>query len=180
MGNRVASLSLIMEGVEYFRMGWEGYNSDIRKELKTTGLEGLIAEAIGLKSAVNLDELPQNIRNVVQKSIKTFKDKPMAARKALPNGGEEPEWSPSELTSQRIDINLSRLDFLTWILWWLVAIVVGWAVLILNDPGFGTTLDLVKAFLWGLGAHVAGASLQSLTPSTIMTSFNVAFPSAKK
>jgi len=161
MGNRVASLSLIMEGVEYFRMGWEGYNSDIRKELKTTGLEGLIAEAIGLKSAVNLD-------------------KPMAARKALPNGGEEPEWSPSELTSQRIDINLSRLDFLTWILWWLVAIVVGWAVLILNDPGFGTTLDLVKAFLWGLGAHVAGASLQSLTPSTIMTSFNVAFPSAKK
>lgn len=168
IGNRAASLTLIIEeGVEKFQKEWATYDSN-KKASKKVSAEQTLKTLDGF--AIQLDENFETIRTKVKNAILEFKG----------HIGTMDAASPSEPTVQKIDINLLRLDYLTWFLWWVVSIVVGFAVLILNDPGFGTTLDLVKAFLWGIGAHVAGASLQSLTPGTVMTSFNVSFPGAKK
>lgn len=163
IGNQAASLTLIIEnGIEEFQKVWSAYDSN--KDLAERTLKALD------DLAKQLDDDFETIRTKVKEAISGFIG-------VVVNAAES---SATELTPQKIDINLTKLDYLTWFLWWFVAIVVGWAALILNDPGFGTTLDLVKAFLWGIGAHVAGTSLQSLTPGTIMTSFNVSFPSTKK
>jgi hypothetical protein len=75
-------------------------------------------------------------------------------------------------TLQELRLSVSRTTFAAWAILIAVTVLVGGYSLILLNPGFGTKLDLVACFLWGLGLPT-GAALASATTSTVATSLNV-------
>jgi len=52
----------------------------------------------------------------------------------------------------------------------LTVALAGLAVLILNNPGFGTPLDFVFAFFWGFALPT---TVQALTPGSVATALNI-------
>jgi hypothetical protein len=45
-----------------------------------------------------------------------------------------------------------------------------------SDVDFGTPVDLLGMFLWGLGLTAFGAGIQQLTPRQVATQIGVAVP----
>lgn len=176
-GDRAASLALIMDGIEYFRERWDSYTQAQTLLAEMTTLAKLDGFAEELKFEDKPGDFLRSIGTKVQDEIEKFKNDP-SQRKEF--GGTSSPWSVSKLTLQSIDVTLLRLNLIVWLLWALVTALAGWAVLIQPDPGFGTGLDLLKSFLWGLGVLAAGQGLQQLTPNTVMTSFSLSYPSGKK
>ena len=76
-------------------------------------------------------------------------------------------------TVQQILFELDYVSSVGWIIWALLTFVFGYAALILNHHGFGTSQDLLKCFIWGLGIQAAGQGLQSLNPSSAATTFSL-------
>src|ERR1700761_7509971 len=76
-------------------------------------------------------------------------------------------------TTHEILFELEYVSFLGWLLWAVLTFVLGYAALILNHHGFGTTQDLFKCFLWGIGIQAAGQGLQALNPTSAATSFSL-------
>jgi hypothetical protein len=60
--------------------------------------------------------------------------------------------------------------------WGAVTLLAGYAALILSNPGFGTSMDLVACFFWGLGVQIAGQQIQQLTAGNITTALHVGVP----
>lgn len=70
-------------------------------------------------------------------------------------------------------------SFLSWIFWGIVAIFSGAFLLILVNPAFGTPLDLLKCFAWGLGVSVGGQQAPQNGPVAVAASIGIKFPGAK-
>jgi hypothetical protein len=83
-------------------------------------------------------------------------------------GGRAASQSVHEIT-----IQLEYLSGVGWLVWALLSLLMGSAVLILNNHGFGTWQDLFKCFLWGLGVQAAGQGLQALTPASAVSTFSL-------
>lgn len=75
-------------------------------------------------------------------------------------------------TLQELRLNVSRTTFWAWVILIAVTVLVGGYSLILLNPGFGTYLDWIACFLWGMGLPT-GAALVGATTSTVATSLNV-------
>lgn len=123
-----------------------------------------------------LDEAAARIMTVAeaQAIVKVVHDKipqagrELAAREAVPT-------TETALEIQQIDLHIGALSFAAWSLWFVVALIIG-ASWIASDADYGTTVDLVSSFLWGLGATTFGAGIQSLTPASVSTQMNLKLP----
>jgi hypothetical protein len=69
-----------------------------------------------------------------------------------------------------LQMQVAKISTIMWVVYGLVTALSGFAVLVLNNPGFGITLDLIFAFFWGLGLPTA---IQSLTPTSAATALNI-------
>lgn len=75
-----------------------------------------------------------------------------------------------------VNEEIARLQSRGWLLWGAVTFLAGFGILILRDPGFGTSIDLLFCLFWGLGLPTAGEKLQQATPGTIASSIGVSLP----
>jgi hypothetical protein len=81
--------------------------------------------------------------------------------------------SPQNPTVMSVFVHIELFTALFWIVWAILAVLIGGLVLILPNPGFGGVLDYARCFLWGFGLPVAGQSIQQLTMSSINSGFGV-------
>jgi hypothetical protein len=79
---------------------------------------------------------------------------------------------------QEINYRIEHYSDAGWWIWGVVSVVVGCAILVVPNPGFGTSMDLILCFLWGLGVPTASAKLQELTPSGVGANIGVSVPKA--
>jgi hypothetical protein len=82
-----------------------------------------------------------------------------------------------EPTVQQVSWQIAQLSWLLWSAWGILTLIVGVAWLIVTNPGFGTSLDLVFCFLWGFGLPTTLDQLQKLGPGGIATSMGLPLPS---
>jgi hypothetical protein len=88
-----------------------------------------------------------------------------------PNVTAEPP-APVDITqagTQNISWQIGQIYARGWWIWGVLTFIGGVAVLILNNPGFGTVLDLIFSFFWGFGLPTTIEKLQQLGPSGIAT-----------
>jgi hypothetical protein len=84
--------------------------------------------------------------------------------------------APRQRTASELAVELENLRGDVWLVWAVVTVALGFTVLILSNPGFGTGLDMMKSFFWGLGLQVAGQQLQQLTPGKVASRFSLPVP----
>lgn len=73
----------------------------------------------------------------------------------------------------RLTIEISDVNLLVWGVTALLTSLVGVAVLILSNPGFGTPLDYVYCMFWGFGIPTV---IQQLNAGSAMTAMGVSVP----
>ena len=83
----------------------------------------------------------------------------------------EPVAPPTALQEFNIvSLEIETISKGIWILYALLTALAGLAVLILNDPGFGTPLDLLFTFFWGFGLPI---TVSNLAPGSVATALNI-------
>jgi len=85
-----------------------------------------------------------------------------------------PGASPVSVYSVRMEIQTITLLF--WFVWGALSVLIGFSVLVMPAPGFGTVPDYIRCALWGFGLPVAGQGLQQLTMSSLNTQLGVTLP----
>ena len=137
-----------------------------------------IAVSYGMRRALDLKPKPEDLEKALQALDSLLKNpdvsKPEQIRKdvdailaAIPTlrasaaGPAALQSGPPNLGS--ILMSLERLNVLMWLIWLVLTVVTGWAVLILTNPAFGSAQDLAKCFFWGLGVITASGGLSDLT-----------------
>jgi type II secretory pathway pseudopilin PulG len=83
----------------------------------------------------------------------------------------------SELRS--ITVQLLVANIVAWVFWGAVSVLSGLLLLVYQNPGFGTRLDLLICFLWGLGVSVAGGQSPQTTPTAVGKSLGINLPGGK-
>jgi hypothetical protein len=80
-----------------------------------------------------------------------------------------------EFRSLRLQIAAASL--VVWAAWALLSVITGAIFLIYQNPGFGTELDLLTCFTWGLGIAAAGQQASSsIGPGSVAQSIGVKLP----
>jgi hypothetical protein len=99
---------------------------------------------------------------------------------ALPGAGlAAPARSGATLpTARELQIRNQHLNYLAWIVWFVLTLATGYYVMISAYPAFGTVADLWKCFFWGLGIPMVGQQIQQLNPATVTTTLNFSVPKA--
>jgi hypothetical protein len=69
-----------------------------------------------------------------------------------------------------VSLEIETISKAVWTLYALLTALAGLAVLILNNPGFGTPIDFVLAFFWGFALPT---TVQALTPGSVATALNI-------
>jgi hypothetical protein len=105
----------------------------------------------------------------------------LAAYDAPPPNNVQSDSVPRSLvvepvSVQEINYRIEHFSNVGWWIWGVVSVVVGCAILVVPNPGFGTLMDWILCFLWGLGIPTASAKLQELTPSGVGANVGVTFP----
>jgi hypothetical protein len=75
--------------------------------------------------------------------------------------------------SQQVKKRIVRTNLLGWGVLGLITTCAGIYILVLQNPGFGTCLDLGACLLWGLGLPT-GTALAGVTVGSVATTFNIA------
>jgi hypothetical protein len=78
-----------------------------------------------------------------------------------------------QTTVMNLLVRIELFTGLFWVVWAVLAVIVGGLVLIVPSLGFGGVMDYARCFLWGFGLPVAGQSIQQLTMSSLNSSFGV-------
>jgi hypothetical protein len=82
---------------------------------------------------------------------------------------------PSQITTQRLDFLLHQTANVAAFIWAAVSLAIG-VTYVYSDADFGTAVDLLGMFLWGLGLTTFGAGIQQLTPRQVATQIGVVVP----
>lgn len=82
-------------------------------------------------------------------------------------------------TLQSLRLQVVAISLIVWAIWGAVSVLSGALVLIYQNPGFGTTFDVLTCLAWGLGVSIAGQSASQLTPASVAQSVGVKLPAAK-
>ncbi len=82
-----------------------------------------------------------------------------------------PAPQPKTTVELRVQIHLITAAF--WLVWGGLSLLLGIAVLILANPGFGSAMDYIRCVFWGFGLPVAGQSLLQVTQSNFNSNFGV-------
>lgn len=99
---------------------------------------------------------------------------------ALPSGFEVFNTSGpmgrAPLSVKRIIGEVEALSRVTWFVYAVLTAVAGTATLILQNPGFGTSLDFVFCLFWGFGMPVTLEKLQQLSPTQTAKAVGITLP----
>ena len=116
-------------------------------------------------------EVPPEVAQIIAKM-----DAAMQPRQA--QGAPQPAGQPKAAIRSILDIRSQqvRVALASWCLLAIVTVVAGVAILVLGNHGFGTPLDYVKSFFWGLGVQTAGQQFQQLTQGGIASSLKLSLP----
>lgn len=82
---------------------------------------------------------------------------------------------PARITTQQLDFMLHQTANVAAIIWAAVSLAIG-VTYVYSDVDFGTPVDLLGMFLWGLGLTAFGAGIQQLTPRQVATQIGVVVP----
>jgi hypothetical protein len=128
-----------------------------------------------------IDQLSSNLPQpsaTLQTQIKTFFDAWNAAPQAQAMGVAQllAMPGPSPVTAYSIRMEIQTITLLFWAVWGALSVVIGFSVLVMPAPGFGTTADYIRCALWGFGLPVAGQGLQQLTMTSLNTQLAVTLP----
>jgi hypothetical protein len=134
-------------------------------------------QALGQK----IDQLSTNLPQpsaTLQAQIKTLFDSWNAAPQAQGLGATQllAMPGPSPVTAYSIRMEIQTITLLFWAVWGALSVVIGFSVLVMPAPGFGTTADYIRCALWGFGLPVAGQGLQQLTMTSLNTQLAVTLP----
>ena len=98
-------------------------------------------------------------------------------------GQPQPLRAPARASAdeelKRIGLQLVAAGIAVWLFWAVTSILSGAALLILQNPAFGTEMDLLVCVLWGLGITVAGQQASQVTPAGVAGTIGVKFPGSK-
>lgn len=131
-----------------------------------------------------IDQLPTNLPQpsaTLQNQIKTLFDAWNATPQAQALGADGRTQllampDPSSTGTYRIRMEIQTITLLFWAVWGVLSVLIGFSVLIMPAPGFGTIGDYIRCALWGFGLPVAGQGLQTLTMSSLNTQLGVTLP----
>jgi hypothetical protein len=164
------------------------------------GADNLSVIAAGIEAAANLERtipparlpdlqtLGQKIDQLsttlpqpsatLQAQIQTLFDAWNATPQALALGGAQflAMPGPSPVTAYSLRMEIQTITLLFWTVWGALSVVIGFSVLVMPAPGFGTTADYIRCALWGFGLPVAGQGLQQLTMTSLNTQLAVTLP----
>lgn len=134
-------------------------------------------QALGQKIDQSSTNLPQPSATL-QAQIKTLFDAWNAAPQAQGLGAAQllAMPGPSPVTAYSIRMEIQTITLLFWAVWGALSVVIGFSVLVMPAPGFGTTADYIRCALWGFGLPVAGQGLQQLTMTSLNTQLAVTLP----
>jgi hypothetical protein len=116
--------------------------------------------------------LPQQdaaLRASISNLFKSFTQVVAANAQALSLAMPAPQ--PKTTVELRVQIHLITAAF--WLVWGGLSLLLGIAVLILANPGFGGAMDYIRCVFWGFGLPVAGQSLLQVTQSNFNSNFGV-------
>jgi len=125
-------------------------------------------DALAADSSKTVNDLAAPVAGILQALDQTLSGTISDATKTIATS------SPS---TQQLLVRLDSINAIVWLLWAIVTIVIGYAAVIMTNRGFGTPIDLVKAFFWGLGVQIAGEQLQQLRASAATTALGITVPS---
>lgn len=132
----------------------------------------LAVKRIDALAATSAPATPAALAPLVDEEVRTFKES--LVEPAF--DGSRAAWSARQPRSlQELRLRMAHTNVAAWAFLLLITILVGAYTLILTNPAFGTELDFLTCFFWGLGLPT-GAALASATTSTVATSFNVVRP----
>jgi len=129
-------------------------------------------DALGGDETKTITQLSTDIPGILQTYEQALV--PEEAKDLAAPGPPEPIQGEPSTEQLHFRINLASAG--AWLLAIVATVVTGYAVLIGSNFGFGTEMDLVKCFLWGLGVQVAGQQLAQLTPSSVTTGLGFKAP----
>ena len=150
------------------------------QELKTKKPPATAAEVKAYDDAlIALDDIaktpPPYDMTVISQQVNTVFATLTAAMPAAALGGGTPSTGTSSM--QHLLFVIDVLNAGAWVIWAAITTVTGAAALVFSNTAFGTPLDFVKAFLWGVGVQVAGQQLQQLLPANVSTALGITLPS---
>jgi hypothetical protein len=154
---------IVGDGLRRVRAMW----STLDPQSASQALQDLDALAEHASTSTTMQTDVDTIVHGITRKDKTLVGHLLASDLELRQGEEHTH------TTHEILFELEYVSFLGWLLWALLTFVLGYAALILNHHGFGTTQDLFKCFLWGIGIQAAGQGLQALNPASAATSFSL-------
>ena len=153
-------------------------------------LATLIKDGIAKAAAKDTGTLPPALQEKVEDAVRAIDA--IASVAPLPSSSQaiplileilqtldsdlgSPEGAPEAPPTAAQEFNIISLEIETiskavWALYALLTALAGLAVLILNNPGFGTPLDFVFAFFWGFALPT---TVQALTPGSVATALNI-------
>jgi hypothetical protein len=162
VGDRTSIIAAIVAGLERVAMSINP-NATAQKKGAATQLDAYVADQT---------KTLQDALNFVEATLRAMVT-PQGVAASPQAAGAGPELSSRQIVFRQTAISLTA-----WGVWGLITILVGVLAMVVTNPGFGTTLDLFKCLLWGLGVQIAGQQLQQLTPSSVSSSLTLTMPRA--
>jgi hypothetical protein len=132
-------------------------------------LQALVGDIDALSG--NLPQADQVLRNTIGNIFKTWNTQVVTLAMGGALSLSIPQARPKTIVELRMQIQLLTRVF--WLVWGGLALLLGIAVLIIPNTGFGGPMDLIRCFFWGFGLPVAGQSLQQVTLSNFNSNFGV-------
>jgi hypothetical protein len=145
----------------------------------TTGNGDLIHDALQKLDDAAVDVNTVDEARAKLKEIITSIEENLARRvqqDAVQAAGSGAPFVAAFPTTKELRLESMRLSLAVWAIWGVATVIVGVAALILTNHGFGTTLDYIKCFLWGLSIQAVGQQLQQLNPGSVTTSLKITVP----
>jgi hypothetical protein len=167
LGLRIAGLAvLVQQGVEPLAADWQALPH------QRTFIEAALRHLDSVASAATEAAAQQRVSEaqaMAQPPVKAMDGAAVAAAAA-------PAAAP--LTLQRLVTQIEALSFTVWWAYLALTTVAGIAILIINNAGFGTPMDLVFCLFWGFGLPVTLDKLVQLSPATVATPLGITLPKA--
>jgi hypothetical protein len=167
---QVGAQTIVVRGIS---AAWGKWN-------KNPAQQALVTAALQVLDNLNAPPAPVSTQVDAQNAVTATLNKLNADIAALPGAAlaAAAPTAPSLPTAREIQIRNQHLNYLAWLVWFVLTLAIGYYVMISTFPGFGTVTDLWKCFFWGLGIPLVGQQIQQLSPSTVSNTLNFSVPKA--
>jgi hypothetical protein len=171
--NQIGAISLVL------RQGFPGVLANQQKAVNAAQKAAMQTAIQGLIAIASTSDTPEDAKIKVQQTIQTCltalqppegeQDAVLAMHAGIVQGSTLPSTTD-------LNVSLRRMNLSVWIIWGVITLMAGVAAVILTNQGFGTPMDYVKCFFWGLSIQAGGQQLQQLSPTAVATDFKISVP----